>query len=117
MGTTKKVMKTGITIPKEILEQAEREFNEAQKYSKPDDYPKLTTSELKEFKPVDMTMEERNKIINDRRANRKRETVSLRLPPECIEWFKAMGKGYTGVMADVLAYAAKNPDIVKEAVL
>jgi uncharacterized protein (DUF4415 family) len=110
-------MKTGITIPKEILEQAEREYKESQKHPKPNDYPKLTPVELAEFQPVDMTWEERDKIIKERRANRKRETVSLRLPPDCLEWFKTMGKGYTGIMADVLTYAAKNPNIVKEAVL
>ncbi|HCC36294.1 MAG TPA: hypothetical protein DEQ14_01015 [Treponema sp.] len=117
MGTTKKVMKTGITIPKEILEQAEREFKEHRKKPKPNDYPKLTPAELDEFQPVGMTWEERGKIMEERRANRKRETVSLRLPPDCLEWFKTMGKGYTGIMADVLTYAAKNPDIVKQAVL
>jgi uncharacterized protein (DUF4415 family) len=55
--------------------------------------------------------------MQERRTNRKRETVSLRLPPDCLEWFKTMGKGYTGIMADVLTYAAKNPDIVKQAAL
>lgn len=102
-------------LPKDILEQAEREFQEAQKHSKPDDYPELTSRELSEFQPVNMTWEERNKIMEERRVSRKRETVSLRLPPDCLEWFRTMGKGYTGVMADVLAYAAKNPDIVKQA--
>jgi uncharacterized protein (DUF4415 family) len=108
-------MKTGITIPNDILEQAEKEFHEAQKHSTPNDYPNLTSSELLEFQPVDMSWEERNKIMEARRAKRKRETVSLRLPPDCLEWFRTMGKGYTGIMADVLEYAAKNPDIVKQA--
>lgn len=45
--------------PKNILEQAEKEFQEAQKYSKPDDYPNLTAVELTEFQPVGMTWEER----------------------------------------------------------
>jgi uncharacterized protein (DUF4415 family) len=113
----RKDTKTGITIPKEILEQAEREFKEAQKYPTPDDYPKLTPEQLAEFQPVGMTWEERNEIMAERRANRKRETVSLRLQPECLEWFKTMGKGYTSIMADVLDYASKNPDIVKRAAL
>jgi uncharacterized protein (DUF4415 family) len=112
-----KATKTGITIPKEILEQAEREFKEAQKYPivYDKDCPKLTPEQLAEFQPVGMTWEERNALMAERRANRKRETVSLRVPPDCLAWFKTMGKGYTGVMADVLNYAFKNPDIVKQA--
>lgn len=52
--------------PKEILEQAEGEFQEAQKYQTPDDYPNLTVTELTEFQPVGMIWEERNKIIEER---------------------------------------------------
>ncbi len=37
--------------PKEILEQAEKEFQEAQKYSKPDDYPELSPENFQNFNP------------------------------------------------------------------
>ncbi|HCC37323.1 MAG TPA: hypothetical protein DEQ14_06730 [Treponema sp.] len=42
-------------------------------------------------------------------------SVTIRLDTECLSIYKALGKGYTGIMADVLAYAAKNPDILKQA--
>jgi uncharacterized protein (DUF4415 family) len=41
--------------------------------------------------------------------------VAIRLAPDCFEKYKSMGKGYTGIMADILAYAADNPDILTRA--
>jgi uncharacterized protein (DUF4415 family) len=41
--------------------------------------------------------------------------VALRVESEALEKFKALGKGYTGIMADVLNYAANNPDILSKA--
>jgi uncharacterized protein (DUF4415 family) len=38
--------------------------------------------------------------------------VTLRITPSCLAKYKALGKGYTGVMADVLDYAADNPEIL-----
>jgi len=39
----------------------------------------------------------------------------LRLEPEALEKYKALGDGYTGVMAEVLNYIANNPDILSRA--
>ena len=52
------------------------------------------------------------------RARRQRKTkpvVALRVEPEALEKYKALGDGYTGVMADVLNYVANNPDILSRA--
>jgi uncharacterized protein (DUF4415 family) len=43
--------------------------------------------------------------------------VTLRLSQDYIDKYKALGKGYTGIMADVLAYAADHPEILKQATL
>jgi hypothetical protein len=32
-----------------------------------------------------------------------------------LEKYKALGKGYTGIMADVLNYASDNPEILSKA--
>ncbi|MDR0968567.1 MAG: BrnA antitoxin family protein [Holosporaceae bacterium] len=48
---------------------------------------------------------------------RLKPTVTIRLAPECLDAYRALGKGYTGIMADVLTYAAGRPDILKQAVL
>jgi uncharacterized protein (DUF4415 family) len=42
--------------------------------------------------------------------------VTIRLTPECLKAYKALGKGYTGIMADILAYAVSHPKFVKEIV-
>jgi uncharacterized protein (DUF4415 family) len=44
-----------------------------------------------------------------------RQTISVRLTADCIDTYKALGKGYTGVMADVLKYAAENPSVLTAA--
>ncbi|MDR2375941.1 MAG: BrnA antitoxin family protein, partial [Treponema sp.] len=44
--------------------------------------------------------------------NRKgwtKPAVTIRITPEVLAKYKALGKGYTGIMADVLNYVADNP--------
>jgi hypothetical protein len=36
----------------------------------------------------------------------------VRISSNYIEKYKTVGKGYTGIMADVLAYAADHPEIL-----
>jgi uncharacterized protein (DUF4415 family) len=43
--------------------------------------------------------------------------VALRLTPDVLDKYKSLGKGYTGIMADVLTYAATHPDYLKQATL
>lgn len=50
------------------------------------------------------------------RAKRKQKTfVGLRLAEEDLEAYKALGKGYTGIMADILSYAIKHPEVLSKA--
>ena len=49
-----------------------------------------------------------------RKGRNAKRLVTVRLPSECIEQYKALGKGYTGIMADVLTFAAKDPDILRK---
>ncbi|GHV23824.1 hypothetical protein FACS189494_12040 [Spirochaetia bacterium] len=46
----------------------------------------------------------------------KRPAVTIRIAPDCLETYKALGKGYTGIMADVLSYAARNPEFLSQAI-
>jgi uncharacterized protein (DUF4415 family) len=41
--------------------------------------------------------------------------IALRVEPETLKKYKALGKGYTGIMADVLNYVADNPEILSKA--
>jgi uncharacterized protein (DUF4415 family) len=45
-----------------------------------------------------------------------KQTVGIRLSKKTIEQYKAMGKGYTGIMAAVLDYAIKHPEVLKSAI-
>jgi uncharacterized protein (DUF4415 family) len=44
-----------------------------------------------------------------------KHTVGLRLSQKTIEQYKAFGKGYTSIMASILEYAIKNPELLKKA--
>ena len=52
--------------------------------------------------------------LESKKLNRK-QTVGIRLNQKTIEQYKNLGKGYTGIMAAVLDYAIKNPDVLKKA--
>ena len=45
----------------------------------------------------------------------KKQTVGIRLNHQTIEQYKNLGKGYTGIMAAVLDYAIKHPEVLKKA--
>ena len=40
--------------------------------------------------------------------------VALRIQPEVLKKYKALGRGYSGIMADVLKLAADNPEILSK---
>jgi uncharacterized protein (DUF4415 family) len=46
---------------------------------------------------------------------RAKPAVTIRITPGCLTKYKALGKGYTGIMADVLNYVADNPEILAKA--
>ncbi|MDR2029046.1 MAG: BrnA antitoxin family protein [Treponema sp.] len=66
--------------------------------------PPSTPDALREFA---MLAAERN------RRNRK-QAVTIRLVSDCLEKYKALERGYTGIMADVLNYVADNPEILSK---
>ena len=70
-----------------------------------DDCPKSTPEALKEFA---MQRAEMNR-------QKRRQAVTIRVVPDCLSKYKALGKGYTGIMADVLNYVANNPEILSKA--
>ena len=47
-----------------------------------------------------------------RKGRNVRPAVTIRMDPACLETYKALGRGYTGIMAEVLAYAAAHPDML-----
>ncbi|MFP3040704.1 BrnA antitoxin family protein [Treponema primitia] len=69
-----------------------------------EDAPELSPEALKEFAH----------LAAERDRKKKRQVVTLRLAPGDVAKYKSLGKGYTGIMADVLRYAVDNPEILSQ---
>ena len=100
MAIITSTVKAGQRLTNQELNRIHVELSEAQKYPiNLDDCPELSSDTLKEFA----------KLRAEKNRREKRQTISIRLAPGYIEKYKTLGKGYTGIMADVLAYAIDNP--------
>jgi uncharacterized protein (DUF4415 family) len=57
-------------------------------------------------------------MARELRRNRRKTmpSVTIRIMPECLAKYKALGKGYTSVMADVLRYAADDPEFLSRVI-
>ena len=107
MGTVQSTVKVGQKIPKEILKLAKKQVRNAYKMPKvyDPDCPPSTSEALAEF--AAMAQELRKKRRNPS------PVVAIRVRPDVLAKYKALGRGYTGIMADVLDYVADNPEILK----
>jgi uncharacterized protein (DUF4415 family) len=109
MAQTTVILKAGQKPTKEELQRARREYREAKKFPPVYDpeCPPSTPEALAEFAAM----------ARELRKNRRNPApvVALRLMPEVLAKYKALGRGYTSVMADVLNYVADNPEILSKA--
>jgi uncharacterized protein (DUF4415 family) len=105
-GTIKSTVKVGQKPSKEEMARIRRELREAAKYPivYDEDCPELSPQALKEFAH----------LAAERNRRRRRQAVTIRVVPDCLSKYKALGKGYTGIMADVLSYVADNPEILSK---
>jgi uncharacterized protein (DUF4415 family) len=55
-------------------------------------------------------------MARERKKNQRNPlpVVALRIQPDVLEKYKALGRGYSGIMADVLKLAANNPEILSK---
>jgi uncharacterized protein (DUF4415 family) len=101
MAITGSMGKAGQKPPKDVIKRVK----EAAKYPiNLEAAPELSPEALKEFAH----------LAAERNRKKKRQVVTLRLVPDCLSKYKALGKGYTGIMADVLNYVAENPEILSK---
>ena len=56
------------------------------------DSPELTEEQLKEFR----------RVSEQKRQERRKQTVTLRLSPQALEKARSLGKGYTSVLSRML---------------
>jgi len=61
------------------------------------------------------TLEQLAWLYSESKRLGKKQTVGIRLNHQTIEQYKNFGKGYTGIMAAVLDYAIKHPEVLKKA--
>ena len=108
MGTTVSTIKVGQKIPKEVIERVKKQVKEARKAPKVQDpdCPPSTPEALAEFAAM----------ARELRKNRRNPSpvVAIRLKPDALSKYRALGKGYTSIMADVLNYVADNPEILSK---
>jgi uncharacterized protein (DUF4415 family) len=106
MAITSSMVRVGQKPPKEIIKAVKKIARYAKK--NPDAYdpecPPSTPEALAEFAALRAA----------KKKHDKRPVVALRIMPEVLEKYKALGKGYTGIMADVLDYAANSPEILSK---
>jgi uncharacterized protein (DUF4415 family) len=69
-----------------------------------DDCPEFSEIELMQFK----------RISGNRRAERNKQTVTLRLSPQALQKAKSLGKGYTSVLSRILESALENIELIKQ---
>jgi len=49
-----------------------------------------------------------------RQMKQTKPAVTIRITQDCLAKYKALGRGYSGIMADVLNYVANNPEILSK---
>lgn len=76
---------------------------DADRPDEPDaDCPELTEVQLSQFR----------RVAEQKREERRKQTVTLRLSPQALKKAKSLGKGYTSVLSRILENALDNPEII-----
>lgn len=75
---------------------------EARPYEPDTDCPELTEAQLSQFR----------RVAEQKREERRKQTVTLRLSPQALKKAKSLGKGYTSVLSRILENALDNPEII-----
>ena len=108
MGTIVSTIRVGQKPTKEERKRIKGEIREAKKLPPVYDpeCPPSTPEALAKFAAM----------ARERRKNKRNPLpiVALRIQPEVLAKYKSLGRGYSGIMADVLKLAADNPEILSK---
>ena len=107
MGIIRSTVKVGQKPPKEVIQRVRKAVREARKAPPvyDPDCPPSSPEALKEFA----------QLAAERNRRKKKQSITIRVSPDILESYKTMGRGYTGIMSDVLSYAVNNPAVLTEA--
>ena len=108
MGTTVSTIRIGQKPTNEERKHMKEEIRAAKKLPAVNDpeCPPSTPEALAEFAVM----------ARERRRNERNPLpiVALRIQPDVLAKYKSLGRGYSGIMADVLKLAAENPEILRK---
>jgi uncharacterized protein (DUF4415 family) len=102
MGMTTITVKTGQKPTKEQVKEIRAAAKAPIRYTK--DCPESTPAALAEFAAKARELRQSMKVV--------KPAVTIRVSQTCLAKYKSLGKGYTGIMADVLDYVAESPEIL-----
>ena len=102
MGITGSTVWVGQKPPKEAIKEAKKAARKPINYT--EEAPRSTPEALAEFAALRAAQKKKD----------ARPVVALRIQPEVLEKYKALGRGYSGIMADVLKFVADNPEILSK---
>ena len=105
MGMTTITVKAGQKPTKEQIKEIRAAARAPIVYTP--DCPESTPEALAEFAAKAREIRQRMKA--------SKPAVTIRIRQTSLAKYKSLGKGYTGIMADVLDYVAENPDILEKA--
>ena len=71
-----------------------------------EDNPILSKEELSQFRRV-------SELIKEERESNQKQNVTLRLSPRAVRKAKALRKGYTSVLANIIEKALDNPELTE----
>ena len=100
MKKTIKIEKLGDITEKQLMEieNAKRHdivFDE--------DSPEITEEMMEQFR----------RVAKEKREERQKQVLTLRVSAETMKKAESLGKGYTGILSRILEYALNDPEIIR----
>lgn len=83
----------------EMLEKASKMPSTAD-----DEFPEFTKEQLQQFK----------RISAERKAERQKQTVAIRISQGALHKVKSLGEGYTTVLSRIIEETLKDPEAIKK---
>ncbi len=100
MKKTIKVEKLGDITEKQLME-----IENAKRHDIviDEDSPEITEEMMEQFR----------RVAKDKREERQKQVLTLRVSAETMKKAKSLGKGYTGILSRILEYALNDPEIIR----
>ena len=100
MKKTIKVEKLGDITEKQLME-----IENAKRHDIviDEDSPEITEEMMEQFR----------RLAKDKREERQKQVLTLRVSAETMKKAKSLGKGYTGILSRILEYALNDPEIIR----